>query len=44
MLANFGLKLDQFEAPAPKSDILTFLENRKLLGNKISQITYLPKS
>ena len=34
MLANFGLKLVHFEAPATESDILTFLENRKLLRNR----------
>ena len=38
MLANFGLKLGQFEAPAPKSDILTFLENRKLLGKRLVRL------
>ena len=32
MLANFGLKIRHFETPTTKSDIFTFLENKRLFA------------
>ena len=36
MLANFWLKNGHFETPTTKTDILTFLENKRLLREQLT--------
>ena len=42
---NYALKRGHFESPSTKTDILSFLENKRLLReNSLHQINHLPKS